>query len=426
MLRALCAREHHVQASICRGTALVPAFKYEAADATGRALTGVLEADSERHARQILRDRSLTPLATEAIQQGAGAKSITFRRRLSSADLMLATRQLANLIGARLPLEQALSALIEQTEKPAGREVWAAVRSKVTGGSSFAGALAEFPKEFPDVYRALIAAGEESGDLPNVLMRLAEWLENRGALKSKVFAALTYPAIVSVVAVVIVVALMTYVVPQVVGVFTSTKQQLPFLTVALIAISDFIRGWWWALLLVIIAVVFFVQRSLKMPAIRMQWHTRMLSIPIVGALVRAIETERFASTLSILTAGGVPLLRGLEAARQTVANNALSAKVEAAIVRVREGTSLARALQSTEGAKFPPVLTHLIASGEQTGRLPDMLQRAADIQTKELERRTMALTSLLEPVLILVMGGIVLMIVLAVLMPIIEINQLVR
>lgn len=404
----------------------MPAFKYEAADATGRALTGVLEADSERHARQILRDRSLTPLATAPIEQGASAKSITFRRRLNSTDLTLATRQLANLIGARLPLEQALSALIEQTEKPSGREVWAAVRSKVTGGASFASALAEFPKEFPDVFRALIAAGEESGDLPNVLMRLADWLENRGALKSKVFAALTYPAIVSVIAVVIVVALMTYVVPQVVGVFTSTKQQLPFLTVALIAVSDFVRGWWWALLLLIIAAIFLIRRSLQVPAIRMQWHTRVLGLPIMGALVRAIETERFASTLSILTAGGVPLLRGLEAARQTIANNALSAKVEAAIVRVREGTSLARALQSSEGAKFPPVLTHLIASGEQTGRLPDMLQRAADIQTKELERRTMALTSLLEPILILVMGGLVLMIVLAVLMPIIEINQLVR
>jgi general secretion pathway protein F len=215
-------------------------------------------------------------------------------------------------------------------------------------------------------------------------------------------------------------------VPQVVGVFTSTKQQLPFLTVALIAVSDFVRGWWWALLLLVIAAIFMIRRALQVPAIRMQWHTRMLGLPIMGALVRAIETERFASTLSILTAGGVPLLRGLEAARQTIANNALSAKVEAAIVRVREGTSLARALRSSEGAKFPPVLTHLIASGEQTGRLPDMLQRAADIQTKELERRTMALTSLLEPILILVMGGLVLMIVLAVLMPIIEINQLVR
>jgi general secretion pathway protein F len=404
----------------------MPAFKYEAADAAGRALSGVLEADSDRHARQILRDRNLTPLSTETVAEGGSAKSITFRRRLSSTDLTLATRQLANLIGARLPLEQSLSALIEQTEKPAGRDVWAAVRSKVTGGSSFANAMAEFPKEFPDVYRALIAAGEESGDLPNVLIRLADWLENRGALKGKVFAALTYPAIVSVIAIVIVIALMTYVVPQVVGVFTSTKQQLPFLTVALIAISDFIRGWWWALLLLLVAAIVMVHRSLQVPAIRMQWHTRMLSLPIVGALVRAIETERFASTLSILTAGGVPLLRGLEAARHTIANNALAAKVEHAIVRVREGTSLARALQSAEGAKFPPVLIHLIASGEQTGRLPDMLQRAADIQTKELERRTMALTSLLEPILILVMGGIVLMIVLAVLMPIIEINQLVR
>jgi general secretion pathway protein F len=404
----------------------MPAFKYEAADVSGRALTGVLEADSERHARQILRDRSLTPLSTAPVVEGASAKSITFRRRLSTTDLTLATRQLANLIGARLPLEQALSALIEQTEKPAGREVWAAVRSKVTGGSSFANALAEFPKEFPDVFRALIAAGEESGDLPNVLNRLAEWLENRGALKSKVFAALTYPAIVSIIAVVIVVALMTYVVPQVVGVFTSTKQQLPFLTVAMIAISNFIRSWWWLLLLIIIGVVFFIQRSLQVPAIRMQWHTRLLSLPLVGTLVRAIETERFASTLSILTAGGVPLLRSLEAARQTIANNALSAKVEAAIVRVREGASLARSLHASEGAKFPPVLTHLIASGEQTGRLPEMLQRAADIQTKELERRTMAITSLLEPILILVMGGLVLLIVLAVLMPIIEINSLVR
>lgn len=409
----------------------MPAFKFEAADDTGRILQGVLEADSERHARQLLRERGLSPLMAQAVlAQSKAAGGAFARRRLSPTDLMLCTRQLANLIGARLPMEQSLAALIEQTEKPAAREIWASVRSRVTGGASLASAMGEHPKEFDQVYRALIAAGEDSGNLAQVLMRLADYLETRGALKAKVVAALAYPAIVSVIAILIVIGLMTYVVPQVVGVFTSTKQQLPILTQMLVWLSGFLRSWGWLVLLFCVATLWVLRRALEQPVLKARWHARLLTLPIVGPLVRALETERFASTLAILVAGGVPLLRALEAAQKTIHNRALYARVVEAIGRVREGASLARALQSAgneaSGAKFPPVLIHLIASGEQTGDLPHMLSRAADIQSRELERRTVMLTALLEPALIVGMGGLVLLIVLAVLMPIIEINSLVK
>jgi general secretion pathway protein F len=402
----------------------MPAFRFEAADETGRITKGVMEADSERHARQLVRERGLSPLLAELVQvEGKAGGGAFYRRRLSATDLTLCTRQLANLIGARLPMEQSLAALIEQSEKPAMREVWAAVRSRVTGGSGLAAAMAEHPKEFDPVYRALISAGE-------VLQRLADYLETRGALKSKVVAALAYPAIVTVIAVVIVIGLMTYVVPQVVGVFTSTKQALPILTQILVWLSAFLIKWGWLLLIVLVAGGWLLIRTLKQPAVKARWHAKLLTLPVIGPMVRALETERFASTLAILVSGGVPLLRALEAAQKTINNVALNARVLQAIGRVREGATLARALQSAgnekSGAKFPPVLIHLISSGEQTGDLPAMLGRAADIQSRELERRTVTLTALLEPALIVGMGGLVLLIVLAVLMPIIEINSLVK
>lgn len=409
----------------------MPAFRFEAADETGRITKGVMEADSERHARQLVRERGLSPLLAELVQvEGKAGGGAFYRRRLSATDLTLCTRQLANLIGARLPMEQSLAALIEQAEKPAMREVWAAVRSRVTGGSGLAAAMAEHPKEFDPVYRALISAGEDSGNLGQVLQRLADYLETRGALKSKVVAALAYPAIVSVIAVVIVIGLMTYVVPQVVGVFTSTKQALPILTQLLVWLSAFLIKWGWLLLIVLVAGGWLLVRTLKQPAVKARWHAKLLTLPVIGPMVRALETERFASTLAILVSGGVPLLRALEAAQKTINNVALNARVLQAIGRVREGATLARALQAAgnekSGAKFPPVLIHLISSGEQTGDLPAMLGRAADIQSRELERRTVTLTALLEPALIVGMGGLVLLIVLAVLMPIIEINSLVK
>lgn len=403
----------------------MPAFRFEASDANARVQNGVIEADSERHARQLLRERGLSPLMAEPLRDNARAR-IGFGKRLSAADLSLATRQLANLIGARLPVEQSLTALIEQTEKPAIREIWASVRSRVMAGSGLASAMAEHPREFSPVYRALVSAGEDSGNLQLVLARLADYLETRGALRAKVFAALTYPAIVSVIAVLILIGLMTYVVPQVVGVFASTKQELPVLTRIMIWLSATIRQWGWLMALVLVGLVFAVRNALSRPAVRARWDATVLGLPIAGPMVRALETERFASTLAILVAGGVSLLRALEAAQKTVNNLALAARVHEAIGRVREGVPLARALQSTGNVRFPPVLIHLIASGEQTGDLPNMLTRAAEIQTRELERRTITLTALLEPALIVFMGAMVLTIVLAVLMPIIEINSLIK
>ena len=305
------------------------------------------------------------------------------------------------------------------------RDRFAAVRGEVVAGHSFSEALSRYKRDFPEVYRALVAAGEQSGDLGGVMGRLADYIESRSALTQKIGMAFTYPAIVTVVAIGVITGLLTYVVPQVVGVFQQTKQQLPTLTVMLIAASDFLRSWGW-LLLGIGGAFVGARVALRSPEVRMRWHRWLLRAPLFGRLIRGVNTARFASTLAILAASGVPLLRALEAGAQTLTNNAMRANVTDAIGRVREGAPLSRALASQGQGLFPPVLVHLIASGEATGNLPEMLQRAAEGQSQDVERRALAMTSLLEPVLILAMGAIVLMIVLAVLMPIIEINQLVR
>ncbi|HEU4621716.1 MAG TPA: type II secretion system inner membrane protein GspF [Burkholderiaceae bacterium] len=416
------------------------AFRYEALTAAGKTEAGVIEADSARHARSLVRARGLAPVAIDPIvddAQGSGRRARG--GKLRSGELALTTRQLASLLSAGLPLERALSALIEQAERPHVRDVLASVRTDVLGGQSLAIALNRYPRDFPDIYRSLVAAGEASGDLSKVLDQLATYIEDRNTLSQKVMLAFTYPAIVSGVALLVVIGLLTYVVPQVVSVFDQTKQKLPMLTVILIGISDFLRGYGWLLILAIAGGAFALRTALKQEAFRRRWDRRLLDIPIVGRLLRSLDTARFASTLAILVGGGVPILKALEAGARTVGNLAMRDDVDAAIVRVREGASLARALAAgaeldeeaiAAGRKakghFPPVLIHLIASGEQTGNLPDMLQRAAQGQADELSRRTLALTSLLEPALILTMGVVVLVIVLAVLLPIIEINQLVR
>ena len=334
------------------------------------------------------------------------------------------TRQLAGLLSARLPLEQALNAVIEQAENDRVRDRFAAVRSEVIAGHGIASALGRFPRDFPEVYRALVSAGEQSGDLAVVMSRLADWVESRSALTQRVTMAFLYPGIVTTVALLVIMGLLTYVVPQVVGVFAQTRQKLPLLTVMLIAMSDFLRAWWWLLAATAGALALGAHTLLKQPAVRLVWDARLLDLPIVGRLVRGLNTARFASTIAILASGGVPLLRALEAGAQTLGNRALRNNVDDAINRVREGAALSRALGVQGG--FPPMLVHLIASGEATGDLPAMLERAALLQSQEVERRTMTLTALMEPLLILAMGAIVLLIVLAVLMPIIEINQLVR
>jgi general secretion pathway protein F len=415
----------------------VAAFRFAAADNSGKEQSGVLEADSARVARQLLRGRGLIPLSVEPVfDETATATGVSVRlgRRLSQTELAVITRQLASLLGAQLPVADALTVMVEQSEKQQVREIMAAIRTDVLSGTSLSKALARHPRQFPEIYRALIAAGEESGKLGSVLGSLADYIEERARLQQKITLAFVYPAIVTLVALLVVVGLLTYVVPQVVQVFANTKQQLPLLTKALIAVSDFVRHYGWIVAVAIVLAFFFWRRALRVPAVRLQWHKRILTMPVFGVLSRSINTARFSSTLAILVGSGVPMLRSLQAAGETVTNLAMRSRVMDAVQRVREGFSLAKALRADADEEkkaghvklFPPVLIHLIASGEATGKLPEMLGRAADIHSREAERRALFFTSLLEPILILAMGVVVMLIVMAVLLPIIEINTLVK
>jgi general secretion pathway protein F len=399
----------------------MPSFRFEASDSAGRIEKGLVEADSAPAARTALRARGLIPLEVDALSQ---KKAVLQRRRFSEAELALTTRQVASLLAAGLPVAQALGATIEQADNHGVRDVFAAVRSDVFSGHRMAEALAQFPREFPEVYRASVAAGEDSGQLAGVMDRLALYLEERLALRGKVLAAFLYPAVVTGVAFAIVIFLMTYVVPQVVEVFAASRQALPWPTRTLLALSAFVRygGIW--LLLAAIAGFFGLRAWLKLPGRRLAWDRGLLRLPLFGRILRGVDTARFASTLAILTGAGVPLLRALDAARATLSNAVLAQAVTEVIEAVREGQSLAASLGRLK--VFPPVLVHLAASGEATGKLDAMLERAAINLSREAERRALALSTLLEPLLILAMGAIVLGIVLAVLMPIIEINQLVR
>lgn len=405
------------------------AFRYEAVNAIGQTEQGALEADSAKHARQLLRQKALTPLLVEALNAGQQnakeSSSNSLRGRpLSSTEQALLTRQLASLLTAGLPLDEALGSLAEQAERPYAHQLLTSIRGEVLAGHGFASALGQHPKDFPDIYRALVSAGEQTGKLGLLLEKLANYIEQRNALTQKIKLAFTYPAIVSLVAFVIVIFLLTYVVPQVVTVFANTKQKLPFLTIAMLWLSDLMRHWGWLMALILFGAGYGIRRWLQQVGPRLAFDTWCLDVPLLGKLIRGYNTSRFASTLAILSQAGVPILRALQAASDTLSNRALQQNVDDAINRVREGSSLARALAAQN--RFPPVLLHLIRSGEATGNLPDMLERAAEGESRDLERRTLFLTSLMEPLLILSMGLIVLLIVLAVLMPIIEINQLVR
>ncbi|WP_432778381.1 type II secretion system inner membrane protein GspF [Burkholderia gladioli pv. alliicola] len=405
----------------------MPAFRFEAIDSGGRPQKGVIEADSARAARGQLRGQGLTPLVVEPAasrSRGQRKQRLSIGRKLSQREQAILTRQLASLLTAGLPLGESLAVLTEQAERDYIRELMAAIRAEVLGGHSLASALAEHPRDFPEIYRALVSAGEHTGKLGIVLSRLADYIEQRNALKQKIVLAFTYPGIVTLIAFGIVTFLLSYVVPQVVNVFASTKQQLPFLTIVMMALSDFVRHWWWAMLIGVVVVAWIVKTTLSRAGPRLTFDRWLLGAPLAGKLVRGYNTVRFASTLAILTAAGVPILRALQAAGETLSNRAMSGNIDDAIVRVREGTSLSRALNHVK--TFPPVLVHLIRSGEATGDVTTMLDRAAEGEARELERRTMFMTSLLEPLLILAMGGIVLVIVLAVMLPIIELNNMVQ
>jgi general secretion pathway protein F len=406
----------------------MPAFRYEAVDAGGATRKGVVNADNPRSARADLRSQGLTPLMVDAIAaqlDAAGvAKSRGFGERLSQVELALFTRQLASLLEAGLPLEQAFTALLEQAERPYVRDLVASIRSEVMGGASFSDALSRHPRDFAEIYRALVASGEQIGQLSRVLSRLADYIERSNALIQKVRLAFIYPGIVTVVAFAIVIFLLTYVVPQIVSVFANTKQKLPLLTTMMLAVSNFTRAYGIYVALIAIGGFLAWRRALKNPVLKRRFHSWLLTAPIYGKFERSMNTARFASTLAITTGSGVPILRALETSRDTLSNVAMKELVEEASASVREGVSLARALSAQR--HFPPMLVHMIRAGEITGELPAMLDRAASAQQADLERRALTIAGLLEPALILAMGVVVLLIVLAVLMPIIEINQLVR
>lgn len=404
-------------------------FRYEALAATGRVQRGVIESDNARQARAWLREQGLTPVEVEPIspaaeKSAANAPRRGAIRRMGTGALALITRQLSTLLGAGLTVEQTLNALIEQAETEGQRQLLAGVRSDVLAGQPLARALTNHKNIFPEVYRTLVDAGERSGKLPDVLMRLADYTEDRDVLRGKVQLAFIYPALVTLVATAVVVGLLTYVVPQVVKVFQNTNQTLPFLTRAMIWLSDALRSGWPFLAGGIVAGVLLVRSMLRIPATRKRWQRLLLRLPIIGPLYRGMNVARLASTLAILVGSRVPLLTSLKAGSGVVTAIPMRDALEEAAQRVQEGASLSRALAASK--LFPALMVHMIASGESSGRLAEMLERTATQQGRELERRIDAMVTLLEPLMILVMGGIVLLIVLAILLPIFELNQIIR
>lgn len=405
------------------------AFHYNALDASGKSSNGMIDADSARLARAQLRESGMFVVELNALSDspalgGTRSFKLPFRKRTPLSEVSLMLRQLATLLEAGLPLEQALSVLIEQSDNAAMRQVIAALRSEVLAGSTLARAMGKHKGTFPEIHRALIRAGEESGELASVMDKLASYSEGQQALQQKIGLAMIYPAIVICVAVLVVGGLLIFVVPPVVEVFQQTKQDLPLLTRALIQLSGFLAATWLYLIALLVLGGFGAQRALQNEAIRHQFHLKLLRLPVVGKLIRGSNTARMASTLSILVGSGVGLLTALNAACGVVNNLPMRRALEDAATKVREGVTLSRALAAS--GLFPPVLVHLIASGEQSGRLDTMLDRVAKQQTQEVSGFTTALTSILEPVLILFMGAVVLLIVLAILLPIIQMNQMVK
>jgi general secretion pathway protein F len=408
----------------------VPAYTFEALQADGKTRKGVVEADTAKAARSLLRGQSLVPLQVDQVSvgervEGGGTQSSAWgQRAFNSTQLAIWTRQLAGLVGSGLPLERSLSALAEESEDIRQRNLIAALRAEVNAGSSLAKAMAMHPRAFSPVYTAVIAAGEQGGHLGTVLERLADDLEERQALRSKMIGAALYPAIVTIAAIVIVAFLVTYVVPQVATVFTGTKRALPWLTSAMLAISGAVKSYgWWALgALTVFLVV--GRLALRNASARQRFDAAWLELPLIGRLSRGYNAARFASTLAMLAGAGVPILRSLQAAAETLNNQAMRADAEDALVMVREGAPLASALGQKK--RFPGLLAMFARLGEQTGQLPVMLQRAANQLSAEVQRRAMQLATVLEPLLILTMGVVVMLIVLAVMLPIIQLNQWVK
>ena len=412
----------------------MPAYTFEALTANGETRKGIIEADSARTARGLLRAQALVPLGVELVGAGApgnGGQGTARRgttlwsaRVFGSTALAIWTRQIAGLVSSGLPLERALTALADEAEDERQRNLVAALRAEVNGGAAFATALAQHPREFSTTYCAVVGAGEHSGNLGLVLERLADDLEESQALKSQLIGAALYPAIVTLVAVVIVTFLLAYVVPQVAQVFAGSKRALPVLTVIMLGLGSFVRNQGWLIILAIVFIAIGARLAWASAVFREKFDAAWLKLPLVGRLSRGYNAARFASTLAMLAAAGVPILKALQAAADTLSNRSMRADALDALVLVREGAPLASALSQKK--RFPGLLGMFARLGEQTGQLPLMLDRAAKQLSTEVQRRAMQLATLLEPLLIVGMGLVVMLIVLAVLLPIIQLNQLVR
>ena len=403
----------------------MPAFEYKALDASGKNKNGVVEADNPRQVRQQLREKSLIPLEVIMVQeQKASDKSVKsyFSPSISVTDLALLTRQLSTLIEAGLPIEEALLAVAEQSEKARTKNMMMAIRSKVVEGHSLAKALSEFPKAFDKLFTAMVAAGEKSGHLDAVLSRLADYAERKHQTQSQITQALVYPVLMTVVALGVVIMLLTTVVPKIVGQFDDMAQQLPTVTKILIAISEAVQNYGIFGLILLVALVVAFARMLSNPKLELSWHKRLLQMPFVGKLTRGTNTARFARTLSILTSSSVPLLESMTIGGNVLKNRHLQNLVKTAAERVKEGSSLRAALDQTR--VFPPMMMHMIASGERSGELTQMLARAAENQEREFESTVNMSLKIFEPVLIVTMALMVLFIVMAIILPILELNNL--
>jgi general secretion pathway protein F len=402
------------------------AFEYVALDKTGKESKGLLEGDTPKHVRQLLRERQLLPVKVTEVAQKEKRRqaSLSLRRGLSAGELALLTRQLATLSQSGLPLEEALLAVSQQNENPRAQSILLGVRSRVMEGHTLADGLGDFPQAFPELYRATVAAGEQSGHLDAVLERLAEFTESRQILQQQVRNALIYPIALVVTAVAIISFMLAYVVPKVVYIFENYDQQLPLLTRIMIGTSDFIRDYWLAIIVAVVLLYFGVRQLLKKEGPRRRYHHLLLRLPIVAKLTRGINTARFTQTLSILAGSGVPILESLRIAAQVVVNMPMREAVEEAALRIREGAMISRSLASSK--LFPPMTTHLISSGEASGKLEEMLSRAATNQEREVDGLIATLLGIMQPLLVIVMAFIVLLIVLAILLPIFEINNLIR
>ena len=404
----------------------MPAYSFEALDPQGQTRRGVLEAETARHARSQLRAQDWVPLKID-VQQASrtGLQTVIWESKVFSSDtLAIWTRQLAGLVGAGLPLERALSTLAQEAETPRQRDLVTALREEVNAGAPFAKALAQHPREFSAIYLAVIAAGEQSGHLDQVLENLAEDLQTQQTLRNKLLAATLYPAIVSMVALLIVFFLLTYVVPQVAQVFNSNQQALPWLTTFMLGLSALVQALWLWVLLLLLVGAWVLRLALRQRALQQRFDAAWLQLPLIGRLSRGYNAARFASTLAMLAAAGVPILKALQAASETLSNAAMRHDAQDVLVMVREGAPLASAL--AQHGRFPRLLVMFARLGEQTGTLPTMLQRTAQQLSADVERRTLQLATILEPLLIVVMGAVVMLIVLAVMLPIIQLNQWVR